>query len=216
MFARSVARPLLASMFVTGGFDSLMRPTPKVPAAEPVVDLIVDAAVPATRVVAERVEPAVETVADGIGEAVTDTAIEDQPVVAAATGAAQHLEEQVHQVGQGAPLPFETETWIRVNGAVQVAGGLLLATGRLPRLAAGVLALTLVPTTLAGHRFWEAEGDQRAAQRVHFTKNLGLLGGLLLAAVDTGGRPSLAWRATHRRSAHRQLPALPSLPHLTS
>jgi hypothetical protein len=32
-------------------------------------------------------------------------------------------------------------------------------------------------------------------QRISFLKNLGLLGGLLLAAVDTEGRPGLAYRA---------------------
>jgi hypothetical protein len=30
---------------------------------------------------------------------------------------------------------------------------------------------------------------------MHFVKNLGLLGGLILAAVDTEGEPSLSWRA---------------------
>jgi hypothetical protein len=30
---------------------------------------------------------------------------------------------------------------------------------------------------------------------MHFLKNLGLLGGLLLAAADTEGRPSIGWRA---------------------
>ncbi|HEU5107382.1 MAG TPA: DoxX family protein, partial [Micromonosporaceae bacterium] len=32
---------------------------------------------------------------------------------------------------------------------------------------------------------------------VHFMKNMGLLGGLLLAAADTEGRPGLRWRAAH-------------------
>jgi putative oxidoreductase len=63
-------------------------------------------------------------------------------------------------------------------------------------VAALALGASLVPTTFAGHRFWE-EGDpkQRAAQKIHFLKNVGLLGGLLLAALDTEGQPSLRWRA---------------------
>ena len=101
-----------------------------------------------------------------------------------------------------APLPGlpeqNTELLIRVNGLVQVAAGALLALGRLPRLAALALAASLVPTTLAGHRFWEQrEEGQRQQQQVHFLKNVSMFGGLLLAALDTEGRPGLAWRARH-------------------
>lgn len=95
-----------------------------------------------------------------------------------------------------APLPEDPEALVRLNAAVQVVAGLALATGRLPRLSAVVLAASLVPTTLAGHRFWEADDPAaRKQQQLHFTKNVAILGGLLVAAVDTGGRPSVAWRA---------------------
>jgi uncharacterized membrane protein YphA (DoxX/SURF4 family) len=93
-------------------------------------------------------------------------------------------------------LPTEAEKLVRVNGAVQVVGGVLLATGHARRPAALLLAGSLVPTTLAGHAFWAVEDPQeRTAQRIQFMKNLGLLGGLLLAAVDREGRPDLRWRA---------------------
>ena len=95
-------------------------------------------------------------------------------------------------------LPEDTEQLVRINGAVQVGAGLMLALGRFPRLSAAVLAGSLVPTTLAGHRFWEEEDEtKRAQQRIHFFKNLSMLGGLVLAAVDTEGKPGLAWRAQH-------------------
>ena len=95
-------------------------------------------------------------------------------------------------------LPEDTESLVRINGAAQVAAGLMLATGRFPRLSSAVLAGSLVPTTLAGHRFWEEQDEtRRAQQRIHFFKNLSMLGGLMLAAVDTEGRPGLAWRAQH-------------------
>ncbi|MET9255577.1 DoxX family protein [Streptomyces sp. NPDC003717] len=95
-------------------------------------------------------------------------------------------------------LPDGTEQLVRLNGAVQVAGGVLLGLGRFPRLAALAVATTLVPTTLAGHRFWEAEDPaERAQQRIHFLKNLSMLGGLLIAADDTGSAPSLLWRSRH-------------------
>jgi putative oxidoreductase len=82
-----------------------------------------------------------------------------------------------------------------------VAAGTLFSLGRLPRLSALVLAAGTVPTTLAGHRFWEAEGAAKQGQIIHFLKNLGLIGGLLLAAVDTEGKPSVGYRA--RRAAHK-------------
>jgi putative oxidoreductase len=106
-------------------------------------------------------------------------------------------------------LPEDTEQLVKINAAAQVGAGLLLSLGRLPRLSSLVLALSVIPTTLAGHRFWEEDDPvTRKQQRLHFLKNLGLLGGLMLAAVDTEGRPGLAWRAQHvthhaARSSHR-------------
>jgi putative oxidoreductase len=95
-------------------------------------------------------------------------------------------------------VPAKTEDAVRLNGAVQMAAGTLLALGRFPRLSALALAATLVPTTAAGHRFWEAEEDaDRTQQRIHFLKNLSMFGGLLITAADTSGQPSLAWRTRH-------------------
>jgi putative oxidoreductase len=115
-------------------------------------------------------------------------------------------ESVVQPLAERVPLiPSETEQAVRINGAVQFTGGLLLGMGRLPRLSALAIAATLVPTTLAGHRFWEIDDKQeRAAQRIHFLKNLSMLGGLLLAAVDTVGDPSLAWRAQHAVQSSRR------------
>ncbi len=85
----------------------------------------------------------------------------------------------------------EPEKLARVHGATNLVGGLALATGRVPRLAALGLAVGLVPTTVLGHAFWSAPPEQKQMQQINFFKNLGLLGGLLLAAADTGGRESL-------------------------
>lgn len=80
----------------------------------------------------------------------------------------------------GIPQP---ELATRANGAGMAVGGILLATGIGERYAAGILAGLLVPTTLAAHRFWEVEQDAgRAGQRIHFMKNLSMLGGLLYMA----------------------------------
>ncbi|MFJ1709323.1 DoxX family membrane protein [Kitasatospora sp. NPDC088346] len=97
-------------------------------------------------------------------------------------------------------VPQRPGTAIRLNAATQIVAGALLASGRLARPAALALAVSLIPVTLAGHRFWEIKDDrERAQQRIHFLKNLSMCGGLLIAAADSGAGPSLAWRARHRR-----------------
>ncbi|WP_405592139.1 DoxX family protein [Streptomyces sp. NBC_01190] len=136
---RRLARPLLASMFLAGGYTTLRHPGAVAPAAAPV-------ALP----IAERVKR----------------------------------------------LPNDPKQLVAINGAVQLGAGTLLALGRFPRASALALAATLVPTTLAGHPYWTIEDpEERARQRVHFLKNLSMLGGLLLAAADTHGKPSVAYRA---------------------
>ena len=86
--------------------------------------------------------------------------------------------------------------------AVQIGGGLLLATGKLPRLASAALAFTVIPGSLGGHMFWnEADPQRKADERRAFMTDLSLLGGLIIAAVDTEGKPSLGWRG--RRAARK-------------
>ncbi|MBN1091296.1 DoxX family protein [Blastococcus sp. TML/M2B] len=97
-------------------------------------------------------------------------------------------------------VPKDVEQWVKVDAAVKVAAGSLFALNKMPRLTALVLSASIVPTTLAGHRFWEHDDPtERFGQISNFLKNAGILGGLLLAAVDTEGRPSVGYRA--RRSA---------------
>jgi putative oxidoreductase len=99
------------------------------------------------------------------------------------------------------PAVSDVSDLVRLDGFVKVLAGLALGVGKFPRPAALVLAASLVPTTLAGHRFWDQPaGPQRVAQQLQFTKNTSILGGLLMAAVDTEARPSLRWRA--RRASH--------------
>lgn len=144
---RLIARPLLASMFVVGGLDSLRNAKAKAEAAQPVTDKIAP--------LAQKTVP---------------------------------------------QFPSDPETLVRLNGGVQLLAGLALATGRAPRISASLLAASLVPTTLAGHRFWEeTEPQAKGMQRIQFLKNASMFGGLLLAAVDTDGKPGVAWRA--RRAA---------------
>ena len=117
-------------------------------------------------------------------------------------GAAPVVDQIAAKADQQLPVqvPRDVEQWVKIDAGVKVAAGSLLALGRLPRLSALALSASIVPTTLAGHRFWEHEDPtEQFGQISNFLKNAGLLGGLLLAAVDTEGKPSVGYRA--RRAA---------------
>ena len=122
-----------------------------------------------------------------------DTLRDPAPRVARVEGSPSRFRDRLPSY-----LPEDPKTLVRLNAAVQVGAGLMLATGRMPRVAAGVLAGTLAPTTFVGHPFWtETEPAARRQQRMQFAKNVSMLGGLLLTVVDTEGRPGVAWRARH-------------------
>jgi putative oxidoreductase len=91
-------------------------------------------------------------------------------------------------------LPQDPIQVVRVAGAVTATAGLFLALGKLPRLSALAIVVA-APAVQNTQPFWkEKDPELRRHQRTTFLKNLGLLGGTLLAAVDTEGRPGLAWR----------------------
>jgi uncharacterized membrane protein YphA (DoxX/SURF4 family) len=103
--------------------------------------------------------------------------------------------------GYGIPEPVTTT---RAVAAAQIGSGVLLVLNRMPRLTATVAALTVVPEAITGHDFWtEKDSDAKHAQRALFARDLGLLGGLMVTAVETGGRESVPHRAVRgtRRAA---------------
>ena len=135
-----------------------------------------------------------------------------KPAADAARPALEGLSKLPDPVGTN--VPSNAETVARVNAAVQIGGGLLLATGKLPRLASAALALSVVPGSLGAHTFWsESDPQRKAEERRAFVTDISLIGGLIIAAVDTEGKPSLGWRgrraaqkvsdAGHRRTARR-------------
>lgn len=114
----------------------------------------------------------------------------------------------VEKVAQPLGLPNDPEMLVRANGAVMTGAGTLLAMGRVPRLSALALAVSIVPTTATGHAFWqEKDPATRRQQRTQFLKNVSMLGGLLIAAVDTEGRPGLPWRARHAAKDAKRMAA---------
>src|SRR4051812_24322778 len=84
---------------------------------------------------------------------------------------------------EAAGLP-EPALLVKINAVTLVVAGTALALGIRPREAAAVLIGCLVPTTVVGHPFWQEEGSARAGQRIHFSKNLSMIGGLLLVVAD--------------------------------
>ncbi len=112
----------------------------------------------------------------------------------------------VHAAAERLGTPDDPLLAARVNAGVMVVGGLGLATGAAPRTSALALAGSLVPTTLAGHAFWEYPKAEQATQRVQFLKNVGLLAGLLLT-VDTPYAPERAAKKVKKAEQAKELAA---------
>ena len=109
-------------------------------------------------------------------------------------------------------MDANTEQLVKVNAGVQIAGGALLALGIGARPAAVALGASLIPTTLASHRFWESETPmQKELATMGFVNNAAILGGLVFAALDTGGRPSVFWSG--KRAASNAADAVSSAAH---
>ena len=135
-----------------------------------------------------------------VERATNDTIRNPKPAADAARPALDGMRKLPDPIGTN--VPTNAENFARVNAAVQVGGGLLLATGKMPRLASAALAFTVIPGSLGGHMFWNQTDPQRKAdERRAFMTDLSLLGGLIIAAVDTEGKPSLGWRG--RRAARK-------------
>lgn len=86
-----------------------------------------------------------------------------------------------------AGLPVH-DSFVQASGWAMMAGAAALHVPRLRRLSALLLAMQLLPITWVGHRFWEMdEGPQRAQNRLHFFKNVSMIGGALYIAAAGDG-----------------------------
>ena len=74
---------------------------------------------------------------------------------------------------------------------IELGGGLMLVLGWNARLAAAVLFLFIVPTTLVFHNFWAVPADQMQNQLNNFLKNIAIMGGLLYVVVFGSGPVSV-------------------------
>ena len=133
------------------------------------------------------------------------------PRAAKAQPAADLIKKALPQV------PVDGASLARANGAVQLVAGLALATGHVPRLASLVLASTLPPTTLAGHRYWEeTDPAARANQRIHFLKNMSMTGGLLMATLDPEPHKKFIGRRAKDKGTDAAASVADQLDHLRS
>jgi putative oxidoreductase len=72
--------------------------------------------------------------------------------------------------------------------AAELVLGLAIAGAWRLRLMVGVAVAVLLVDAVASHPFWTSAGTARGANLLHFAKNLGLVGGLLLLAGIGGGK----------------------------
>jgi putative oxidoreductase len=92
---------------------------------------------------------------------------------------------------KGMPLP---ELAAAGAIAVELIGGILVLVGWHARWAAAALFLFMIPTTLLFHSFWTFEPAQQTAQRIHFMKNLAIMGGILYVMAFGAGPLSVDQR----------------------
>ena len=86
------------------------------------------------------------------------------------------------------PLP---KVSLAIAAAIEILGGLAILTGFHTKVAAWILFLFLIPTTILFHNFWAMQGMERQDNMGHFQKNLAIMGGLLILAAYGAGRYSL-------------------------
>jgi putative oxidoreductase len=89
------------------------------------------------------------------------------------------------QAMHGAPIA----NGARVSSAVELLLGMALASGWRLRMVALLAAALMLVDAVMSHPFWKSGDSRQAGQLLHFMKNIGFVGGLLLlASLATGGR----------------------------
>ncbi|QCJ48024.1 DoxX family protein [Haloprofundus sp. MHR1] len=78
---------------------------------------------------------------------------------------------------KGVPAPGIA---VPFTGGMLLFGGVGVALGLLPTLAAGALVVFLLVTTPLMHDFWAAPAEQQQSEMTSFLKNVAMLGGALV------------------------------------
>jgi len=112
--------------------------------------------------------------------------------------AAGHFSKETiaYAAAQGVPLASIT---VPFSGIMALLGGLSLLLGDRSKIGAWIIALFLIPVSLAMHKFWGVADPMMAKmQMAHFMKNVSILGSALLVSQFGAGPWSLDGRGKLR------------------
>ena len=105
-------------------------------------------------------------------------------------------------------LTSDARMLTRASGAVSLVAGLGLAAGRAPRTNATILAALNIPLTVVNNPVWAVKGTTARKEALSgLLRGAALGAGLVLAAVDRQGRPSLAWQLRNSRQQREAIEA---------
>lgn len=108
------------------------------------------------------------------------------------------LDRAASSFPSAAPLAGNARLLAQAVGVTQIGAGLLLGWGKFSRLAALLLAGATAVNAYVEYQSTAVDtAEGKRNRRGQLLKNGSLMGAALLAAVDTNGRPGLAWRAEH-------------------
>ncbi|MCL1922359.1 MAG: DoxX family protein [Propionibacteriaceae bacterium] len=94
-------------------------------------------------------------------------------------------------------LPTSTQGFVRLHGIVQILGAFMMATGFFRRLGAMILAASYAPKV--------SVVAQEKTPGIALFRECALLGGVLIEAADSQGKPRRAWvRDVHKQAAQQQ------------
>jgi putative oxidoreductase len=83
-------------------------------------------------------------------------------------------------------------TWFGyLIAAIQLLGGLAILAGFKTRWVAYAFVAYLILVDFFAHNFWDMQGAARGSNMAHFYKNLAIMGGFLLLALQGAGRHSV-------------------------
>jgi putative oxidoreductase len=82
--------------------------------------------------------------------------------------------------------------------AIQLLGGIAILIGFNTRRIAYAFVVYLILVVFFAHNFWDMQGAARAGNMAHFYKNLAIMGGFLILALQGAGRYSLDARTSRR------------------
>lgn len=134
-------------------------------------------------------------VADGVKK-VTSPA-EEASSAEAFTSKMSPLVQKAVPAEYASQVPQDSETWVRIAGALQVAGGAMFATGIFRRLGAFLLIPASILNVAIAYPSKDASSEEKKAGRSKALTQAALLGAAVVATQDLQGKPGLGWRTQH-------------------